>query len=49
MSSTFAGTAPEAEEALPKGRIPRFVAKYKRSYQVARSSLFWALLRWAAP
>ncbi len=45
MSTTFAGTAPEAEEALPKGRIPRFVAKYKKSYQVARSSLFWALLR----
>jgi ATP-binding cassette, subfamily B, bacterial len=45
MSTTFAGTAPGAEAEVPKGRIGRFVAKYKRSYQVARSSLFWALLR----
>ena len=45
MSTTFAGTAPDAEQEIPKSAVGRFIAKYKTSYQVARTSLFWALLR----
>jgi ATP-binding cassette subfamily B protein len=45
MSTTFAGTTPDAEAEVPKKGIKGFIDRYKTSYQVARSSLFWALLR----
>jgi hypothetical protein len=45
MSTTWAGTTPDGVEAPPKRGVGGLLARYKTAYQVARASLFWALLR----
>ena len=45
MSTTFAGTTSSTEPEVKRRGIRGFLDRYKTSYQVARASLFWALLR----